>query len=182
MILNSTTTRSIGKTIVAHKFQTRLLSISNHVQRNKSTHKMPSPTTTKTSPVDVLVIGAGPAGLATAISLSRLLHACIVFSDSEYRNQNSKHMHGLPTWEHRDAAEYRAAARQDILANYGTVSFEDTRISSLEKTQRHDGSSLFKAVDESGKEWWGRKVVLATGIRDVMLEIEGYEECWASGM
>jgi thioredoxin reductase len=91
-------------------------------------------------------------------------------------------MHGLPTWEHRDAAEYRAAARQDILANYGTVSFEDTRISSLEKTQRHDGSSLFKAVDESGKEWWGRKVVLATGIRDVMLEIEGYEECWASGM
>ncbi|EHL01060.1 hypothetical protein M7I_2980 [Glarea lozoyensis 74030] len=88
-------------------------------------------------------------------------------------------MHGVPTWEHRDAADYRDAARKDILAHYDTASFEDLRIKSLEKREREGGGTLFKAVDEHGTEWWGRKVALATGIKDVMPEIAGYDECWA---
>lgn len=91
-------------------------------------------------------------------------------------------MHGVPTWEHRDPAEFRDATKKDILAHYDTATFQDALITKIEKTQREDGSSLFKAVDESGKEWWGRKVVLATGITDVMLDIPGYKENWASSM
>lgn len=90
-------------------------------------------------------------------------------------------MHGVPTWEHRDPAEWREATRKDILANYGTTFFEDVGIRSLEKVGKEAGT-LFKAIDGNGKEWWGRKVVLAMGIRDVMLGIEGYESCWAKGM
>ncbi|KAG4429913.1 hypothetical protein IFR05_014602 [Cadophora sp. M221] len=141
-----------------------------------------SPQTSRDSPVDVLVIGAGPAGLSCSSSLARLLHTCIVFSSENFRNQRSKHMHGVLTWEHRDAAEFRAAARKDILANYNTTSFEDTTISKIEKFERDNGRSLFKAIDDAGKEWWGRKVVLATGVKDIMLDIEGYDECWGSAI
>jgi thioredoxin reductase len=91
-------------------------------------------------------------------------------------------MHGIPTWEHRDPADFRKATREDILAHYDTVSFQDVSIKNIERTEREDGSSLFKAVDETGKEWWGRKVVLATGIKDIMLDIPGYEENWAHSM
>jgi hypothetical protein len=91
-------------------------------------------------------------------------------------------MHGLPTWEHRDAAEYRDAARKDILAHYSTVSFQDVEITKIEKREREDVGTLFKATDEYGKEWWGRKVALCSGIKDIMPEIEGYEECWADSM
>jgi hypothetical protein len=28
----------------------------------------------------------------------------------------------------------------------------------------------------------GRKVILATGVRDIYPDIEGYDECWAYGM
>ncbi|KAK0117786.1 hypothetical protein ONS95_012112 [Cadophora gregata] len=140
------------------------------------------PETSRDSPVDVLIIGAGPAGLSCSSSLARLLHTCIVFSSENFRNQKSKHMHGVLTWEHRDAAEFRAAARKDILANYSTTSFQDSTIMRLEKLARNDGTSLFKATDETGKEWWGRKVVIATGIKDIMPEIEGYEECWGTGI
>jgi len=90
-------------------------------------------------------------------------------------------MHGIPTWEHRDPAEWRAATRKDILANYETTFFEDVGVRSLEKMEGGRGT-LFKAVDVNGKEWWGRKVVLATGIKDIMPEIEGYESCWVKGM
>ena len=61
--------------------------------------------TTRTSPIDVLIIGAGPAGLSTALGLARLQIKCIVFSSNVFRNQESKHMHGVPTWEHRDPME-----------------------------------------------------------------------------
>ena len=37
------------------------------------------------------VLGAGPAGLATVLGLSRLMHTCIVFSSSKFRNDLSKH-------------------------------------------------------------------------------------------
>lgn len=91
-------------------------------------------------------------------------------------------MHGVPTWEHRNPADFRAAAKKDILAHYNTVKFQEVGIANLEKSERDDGSSLFKATDETGKEWWGRKVVIATGLKDVMLDIEGYKENWGSSM
>lgn len=90
-------------------------------------------------------------------------------------------MHGVATWEHRNPADFRAATRKDILANYDTTFFEDVRIERIEKREE-GGKMVFRAVDAMEKEWWGRRVVLATGIRDVMLDLEGYEECWAKGM
>lgn len=145
-------------------------------------NKMTINTTTRESPVDVLIIGAGPAGLACSSSLARLMHTCIVFSSGTFRNAKSNHMHGVLTWEHRDPADFRAAARKDILAHYDTSAFEDVEIVKIEKLAREDGSSLFKVVDETGKEWWGRKVAMVNGIKDIMLDIEGYAECWGTGM
>lgn len=136
----------------------------------------------QTRPTDVLIVGSGPAGLAVSQGISRLLHTCIVFSAGNFRNQRASHMHGVPSWEHRDPADFRKAFREDILAHYDTVNFKDATIDTITRTEREDGSSLFKAVDTTGQEFWGRKVVLATGIRDIMLEIPGYEENWAHSM
>jgi hypothetical protein len=141
-----------------------------------------TPTTSQSSPVDILILGAGPAGLSIATGVARLLHSAIVFSSNTFRNQESQHMHAVPTWDHRDPAEFRAAARRDLLARYGTTSFVDVGIKTIKKSERKDGSSLFEAIDDNGKSWWGRKVVLATGIKDVFPNIDGYSECWVKGM
>lgn len=44
------------------------------------------------------------------------------------------------------------------------------------------GEGLFKVVDESCKELWGRKLILATGVSSSMAGIEGFEECWVMEM
>lgn len=128
---------------------------------------------------DVLIIGAGPSGLSVATGLARQLHTAVVFDSGVYRNAKTQHMHNVLGWDHRDPAELRAAGRADLSNRYSTIQFQDT---SVERIWRLESGKLFRARDAAGKDWYGRKVVLATGVRDIPLDIEGYTDCWANGM
>ena len=87
-------------------------------------------------------------------------------------------MHNVLTWDHRDPADFRQKGREDILRRYTTINFQDTEIKSVGKTEKEQ----FELKDVHGKTWTGRKLVLATGVRDVYPDIEGYDECWGLGM
>lgn len=128
--------------------------------------------------LDVLIIGGGPAGLSTATALVRQMYTAVVFDSGKYRNSAVQHMHNVPTWDHANPADFRAKAREDILKRYDTISFEDVEVESVVKTT----AGLFEATDSTGKKWLGRKLMLATGVTDVMPDIKGYKECWARGM
>ncbi|KAF5253689.1 hypothetical protein FANTH_1381 [Fusarium anthophilum] len=124
--------------------------------------------------VDVLIIGAGPAGLSAALALARQFHTAIVFNSALFRNARSAHMHTIPTWDHKDSANFRAATRKEILERYNTISFEDREIFKVEKTSAGD----FAATAADGATFTGRRVLLATGVTDLPLDIKGYAECW----
>ena len=87
-------------------------------------------------------------------------------------------MHTVLTWDHRSPEEYRDAAHKDLLTRYNTIRIEKVAIDEVRKTE----AGLFEAKDATGQVWQGRKLVLATGVRDIVPEIEGYAECWARGM
>ncbi|AEO69852.1 uncharacterized protein THITE_2057949 [Thermothielavioides terrestris NRRL 8126] len=128
--------------------------------------------------LDVLIIGGGPAGLSAATALARQLYTAVVFDSGVYRNARATHMHAVPTWDHRDPADFRAAARADLLARYDTIRFEQTSVSAVRRTD--DGR--FEATDANGIAWRGRKLVLATGVRDVYPDIPGYDDLWGRGL
>ncbi|KAI0128145.1 thioredoxin reductase glit [Hypoxylon sp. NC0597] len=135
--------------------------------------------------VDVLILGAGPAGLATAGALARQLHTAIVFSHNVYRNARAKHMHNVAGWDHADPASFRAKARSDILSRYSdTIQFRDVEITRVKKLDDDKkGRSRFEAEDVEGKKYVGRKVVLAMGVKDVMPERpRGYADLWGYGI
>ncbi|KAH8703163.1 thioredoxin reductase glit [Talaromyces proteolyticus] len=127
---------------------------------------------------DALIIGAGPAGLSTATGLARQLHTAVVFNSGTFRNAKAKHMHNVVGWDHRNSADFRDAGRRDLLARYSTIQFEDVGINTVKKIS----TGNFEAIDANGEIWQGRKLVLATGVRDVYPDIDGYEECWADGI
>lgn len=86
-------------------------------------------------------------------------------------------MHTVPTWDHRNPAEFRAAARKD-LERYGCATVVNAEVVTVKKT----GEGYFEATGTKGEVWRGHKLILATGITDIMPDIDGYADCWVSGM
>lgn len=127
---------------------------------------------------DALIVGGGPAGLAAATTIVRHMQTALVLDSGVYRNARAEHMHNVPGFDHVDPAVFRTKVKGDILRRYDTVEFRKANITEIKKKE----DELFEAVDRAGNEYWGRKVVLATGVRDIPPEIEGFDDCWGYGM
>ncbi|KAL4937777.1 hypothetical protein BDV06DRAFT_226647 [Aspergillus oleicola] len=126
------------------------------------------------SPVDVLIIGGGPAGLTAALTLVRQNHSAVLFDSGIYRNGDAEHMHMVPTWDHRNPSEFRTKGRSEVLEHYETVNIVKGHLTTAHKIN----DSLFEVADDSGKAWKGRKIILATGSQDIFPDIPGYAEAW----
>lgn len=129
-----------------------------------------APTTT-----EMLIIGGGPAGLSTATFFARVNRPFILYDSQLYRNAQSPVAHTIMGYEGVSPAEYRAKVRRELEELYGkdrhglgNGDFRNGKIVSLEKV---DGT--FEAVDSEGRRIQARKVVLATGIKDVLPDIPG---------
>lgn len=129
---------------------------------------------------DVLIVGGGPAGLSAALNLARSLHTVIIFDSEQYRNSLLPYLHGVPGWDHEDPASVRTRMQKDLLARYDTVSIVRTTVSRVAQIQ--GPKTCFSVVDIAGREWSGRKLVLATGVSDILPDIPGYADGWVKGM
>jgi thioredoxin reductase len=129
--------------------------------------------------VDVLIIGAGPAGLNAAVAFARTRTTAIVFDSREYRNEGIKHMHTVASRDHADPHEFRSIAREQIESRYDTVWFEQATITHAAKKKlgesQYDG---FEVTDGKGQTYEGRKLILATGSKDIYPNMAGYAENW----
>jgi thioredoxin reductase len=65
----------------------------------------------------------------------------------------------------------------ELKLNYKTVLFTNTAAKSV-----RESGMIFEVEDATGQCWKGRKVILATGSRDSLPEIPGYEELWGTKM
>jgi thioredoxin reductase len=121
-------------------------------------------------PFDVLILGGGHAGLAAATTLCRQQHTIAIFDDEKPRNAWKTTVRLLPNWEEKDQAYFRDLNRREITAT-GLVQIFKKHISNVSKLD----DSCFKVTDIAGREYFGRKLLVATGAEFLFPKIAGYE-------
>ncbi len=83
----------------------------------------------------------------------------------------------MPGWEFKEPEAFREASREELRKS-GLTKFVDSAVENVQKTS--DG--LFEIIDNKGDRWLGRKLLLATGMKDVYPDLEGYLDCYSKGM
>lgn len=116
---------------------------------------------------DVLVIGAGPAGLTAATYLARFHRRTVVVDAGESRARWIPTSHNCPGFPFGVTGTGLLEKLREQAERYG-IAITRGRIVSLAK----DGE-CFVARDDTGRSWQARFVILATGIVDRMPSIEG---------
>jgi thioredoxin reductase len=123
---------------------------------------------------DVIVIGAGPAGLQAALTLGRMHRSALLLDSGEYRNGTVLHMHNVAANDGTPPAEFRATARAQ-LAEYADVEVRDARVESI------SGQQGAFTVTLAGGTVEARRIVLATGMADELPAIPGLQDLWGVG-
>ena len=127
---------------------------------------------TKGNQYDVIIVGGSYSGLAAGMALGRALRDVLIIDSGHPCNQQTPHSHNFLTNDGKTPGEIGGLAKRQVL-QYDTVRFLDARVTAGSKT-----ANGFEVQVQSGDVFTARKVVFATGIRDVIPDIPGFAECW----
>ena len=121
---------------------------------------------------DVIIVGAGPAGLSAALMLGRCRRSVLVFDAGRPRNAASLALHGYLTRDGVAPAEFLRMARAE-LRQYETVRLRDTEVTAAEC---RDAS--FEVTTASGERFQARKLLIATGVVDNLPPVPGLRDLY----
>jgi thioredoxin reductase len=121
---------------------------------------------------DVIIVGGSFAGQAAALMLGRARRDVLLLDAGAPRNRFADASHGFLGQDGRAPAEIMEIARGQLAA-YGTV--EQRAGLAVRAVAEADG---FRLVMADGSEELARRLVLATGQRDVLPDLPGLAERW----
>jgi thioredoxin reductase len=121
-----------------------------------------------TTDADVIIVGAGPAGLSAALVLGRACRRVLLFDQGRGRNRFTKMLHGFITREGTAPLEFRRLAREE-LKRFEHVKHEVVQVKAA--ARREEGG--FLVTTDDGRTFTSRRLLLATGVVDNVPEIPG---------
>ena len=126
---------------------------------------------------DVVIVGGSFAGLSAAMSLARAMKTVMIVDRGTPCNRFTPHSHNFITHDGRPPTDIAEEARKDV-RKYPTVYMERGEVTSIE--QAEDGFKVRVTSESSSKkeEFYSKKILLATGLEDMLPSIEGFADCW----
>lgn len=123
---------------------------------------------------DAVVVGGGPAGLSAALFLGRSRRRVLVATDGAPRNAVARAAHNVFTRDGTPPADLLRIGREE-LAVYD-VTIREALVSAAEPTDEG-----FRVEFDSGESADTRKLLFATGVRDILPPVAGLQELWGRG-
>ncbi len=121
---------------------------------------------------DVIIIGGSYAGLQAGMTLGRSLRNVLIIDSGEPCNKQTPHSHNFLTRDGEPPAVIAAKAKEQ-LKEYATVSFfQDKAAYGMPYNAGFEIGTL------SGKSFTARKLIFASGVKDIMPDIAGFAQCW----
>jgi thioredoxin reductase len=124
---------------------------------------------------DVLIVGAGSAGLSAALMLARSRRRVIVLDGGPPRNAVAAHMHGVLGRDGWSPLDLVATGRDEVIS-YGAV-IEQQQAVAVERD-----TAGFTVTLGDGETRIARRLLFAGGLRDELPAIPGLSERWGSGV
>ncbi|WP_026531556.1 NAD(P)/FAD-dependent oxidoreductase [Arthrobacter sp. H41] len=124
---------------------------------------------------DVVVVGGGVAGLSAALVLARARRRVAVVNVRQPRNAPAAAAQGFLTRDGESPLELVRLGREEV-ESYGAVFFDG------EARTARDDAGIWTLGLGDGNTLRVRHLVLATGLRDVLPDVEGAREAWGKGL
>ncbi|MDI9861750.1 NAD(P)/FAD-dependent oxidoreductase [Flectobacillus roseus] len=124
---------------------------------------------------EVIIIGGSYSGLSSAMALGRALRKVLVLDTGKPCNRYTPHSHNFITQDGETPYDIFQKAKSQVLA-YQTVDFRENKVLKVLKTE--EGFEV-KTPDDS---FFTKKIILATGIKDIFPDIKGFEDCWGKSI
>ncbi len=121
---------------------------------------------------DAIIVGGSYAGLSAAMALGRSMRDVLIIDSGKPCNRQTPHAHNFITHDGDTPAVIAAQAREQVLA-YPSVKLQEDFVTAVQQT-----SSAFLVHTASGIAYSAKKVLLATGVKDLMPDIKGFADCW----
>lgn len=121
---------------------------------------------------DVIIIGGSYAGLSAGMALGRALRNTLIIDSGKPCNIQTPHSHNFLTQDGKTPKEISTLAKQQV-EEYKTIKFFKGLATSGKKTENG-----FEIETENGNIFNAKKLVFATGVKDIMPKIKGFAECW----
>ncbi|QXE33346.1 NAD(P)/FAD-dependent oxidoreductase [Streptomyces sp. GMY02] len=131
--------------------------------------------------VDVVVIGGGAAGLNGALMLARSRRSVVVIDSGTPRNAPAEAMHGFIVLDGMPPGELLKRGREQVRQYGGRVVVGEV-ISAAPAAAADDGDLRFTLTLADGSTVTARRVLVATGLRDVLPEVPGLAAHWGHGV
>ena len=121
---------------------------------------------------DVIIIGGSYSGLAAAMALGRSLRNVLIIDSGLPCNRQTPYSHNFLTQDGTAPKTIADLARKQVL-QYPTIQFYEGVVVDATRT-----SLGYEVVTGEGKKFMSRKLLFATGIKDILPDIPGLAECW----
>ena len=126
---------------------------------------------------DAVVIGGGAAGLNGALILARSRRSVVVIDSGSPRNAPAEAVHGLIALDGTPPSELLQRGREEV-RQYGGRVVHGVVVSAEPATASADGDLRFTVTLADGRSITARRILVATGLTDVLPEVPGLAEHW----